>query len=104
LATNFAIETGHKRRTKTKKKRGNSANKGACKESGTEKKVPTWGTRSKVNLKNPEAKIPNEDLSSRTNPRVEFEKNFRRVAFGRSRKQQDRPCERPLQPQNSKNL
>jgi hypothetical protein len=30
----------------------------------------------------PEAKIPNEDLSSRFNPRVEFEKNLRRVAFG----------------------
>jgi hypothetical protein len=30
------------------------------------------------------AKIPNEDLSSRTNLRVEFEKKFRRVAFGLS--------------------
>jgi hypothetical protein len=38
--------------------------------------------RSKVDLKNLEAKIPNEDLSSKTNPRVEFDKNFRRVAFG----------------------
>jgi len=65
-----------------RKKRGISANKGACKEPRTKKKVPTWGTRSKVDLKNPEAETPNEDLSSRTNPRVEFEKNFRRVAFG----------------------
>jgi hypothetical protein len=38
--------------------------------------------QSKVDLKNPKAKIPNEDLSSKTNPQVEFEKNFRRVAFG----------------------
>jgi hypothetical protein len=30
----------------------------------------------------PGAEIPNEDLSSRTNLRVEFEKKFRRVAFG----------------------
>jgi len=70
------------RRDKDEKKRGNSANKGACKEPRTKKKVPTWGTRSKIDLKNPEAEIPNEDLSSRTNPRVEFEKNFRRAAFG----------------------
>jgi hypothetical protein len=69
-------------RDKDGKKRGKSANKGACKELGTEKKVPTWGTQSKVDVKNPEAEIPNEDLSSRTNPRVEFEKNFRRAAFG----------------------
>jgi hypothetical protein len=83
LATNLATETKHKGGTKMKKKRGNSANKGACKVPRTEKKVPTWGTRSKVDLKNPEAEIPNEDLSSRTNPRVEFEKNFsRRATFG----------------------
>jgi hypothetical protein len=68
--------------TKVEKKRGKIGNKGACKELGTEKKLPTWGTGSKVNPKNPEAKIPNEDLSSKTNPRVEFEKNFRRVSFG----------------------
>jgi len=68
--------------TKAKKKRGKIANKGACRELGIEKKLPTWGTRSKVDLKNPEAKTPNEDLSSKTNPRVEFEKNFRRAAFG----------------------
>jgi len=29
-----------------------------------------------------EARIPNEDLSSRINPQVEFEKKFKRVAFG----------------------
>jgi len=44
---------------------------------------PHLGNLSKVDLKNPESKIPNEDLSSTTNPRVEFEKNSsRRVAFG----------------------
>jgi hypothetical protein len=67
--------------SKTEKKRGNITNKGACRELKIGNKVPTWGTRSKVDPKNPEAKIPNEDLSSRTNPWVEFEKNFRRVAF-----------------------
>jgi hypothetical protein len=82
LATHLVTETEHKGGTKTKKNQGNNANKGACKEPGTEKKVPTWGTRSKVDLKNPEAKIPNVDLSSKTNPWVEFEKNFKRAAFG----------------------
>jgi hypothetical protein len=64
------------------KKQGNIGNKGAYRELGTRNKVPTWGTRSKVDPKNPKAKILNEDLSSRTNPRVKFEKNFRRAAFG----------------------
>jgi len=81
LATDPATEIRH-RGTKTEKKRGNSANKGAWKELGTEKEVPTWGTRSKVDPRNAEAKIPNEDLSSRTDLRVEFEKNFRRAVFG----------------------
>jgi hypothetical protein len=63
------------------KKRGKIANKGACKELGTEKKLPTWETRSKVDPKNPKAEISNEDLSSKTNPWVEFEKNFRRAIF-----------------------
>jgi hypothetical protein len=49
---------------------------------GIDNKLPTYGTQSKVDPKNPEVEIPNEDLSSKTNPRVEFEKNFRRVAFG----------------------
>jgi hypothetical protein len=68
--------------TKTEKKQGNITNKGACRELRTGNKVSTRGTGSKVDPKNLEAKIPNEDLSSRSNPRVEFEKNFRRVAFG----------------------
>jgi hypothetical protein len=38
------------------------------------------GTES--NRKIPEAKILNEDFFSRRNLRVQFEKNFRRVAFG----------------------
>jgi len=77
-----------KRWTKTEKKRGNIGNKGACRERGTGNRVPIWGTRSKVDLKNPKAKILNDDLSSKTNPRVKFEKNFRRAVsqphFGRS--------------------
>jgi hypothetical protein len=40
------------------------------------------GTEAKLIGKIPGAEIPNEDLSSRTNLRVEFEKKFRRVAFG----------------------
>jgi len=38
------IETEHKGGTKTKKKRGNNVNKGACKEPRSEKKVLIWGT------------------------------------------------------------
>jgi hypothetical protein len=40
------------------------------------------GPEAKLIRKIPEAEIPNKDLSSKTNLRVEFEKNFRRVAFG----------------------
>jgi hypothetical protein len=76
------VKSNAKRWTKTEKKRGNIGNKGACRERGTGNRVPTWGTRSKVDSKNLEAKIPNDDLSSKTNPRVKFEKNFRRATFG----------------------
>jgi len=40
------------------------------------------GPEAKLIRKIPKAGIPNKDFSSRTNPRVEFEKNFKRVAFG----------------------
>jgi hypothetical protein len=42
---------------------------------------PFTGPEAKLIGKIPKAEIPNEDLSSKTNPWVEFEKNFRRVAF-----------------------
>jgi len=49
-----------------------------------------------------ETEIPNEDLSSRTNLRVEFEKKFRRVAFGLSENNKIDHAEDPLQPQISR--
>jgi hypothetical protein len=52
LATDPTTKIGH-RGTKTEKKWGNITNKGACRELLTDKKLPTYKTRSKVDPKNP---------------------------------------------------
>jgi hypothetical protein len=81
LATDPITKTRH-RGTKTKKKREILQTRGLARSSGLTRSSPLTRTEAKLIQKIPEAGIPNEDLFSRTNPRVEFEKNFRRVAFG----------------------
>jgi len=79
LTTDPITKTRH-RGTKTQKKGEILQTRGLARSSGLTRSSPLTRTEAKLIQKIPEARIPNEDLFSRTNPRVEFE-NFRRVAF-----------------------
>ncbi len=45
------------------------------------KKIPTYKTRSKINLKTPKVEIPKRNFSLISNPLVLFRIFFKRVAF-----------------------